>query len=417
MEQIKIKNFGGIEDLLIELNKVNLFIGRQASGKSITAKLIYFFKGITREFFDSALAEKSKLQLENKLLQKFEEYFPNDTWPSKNFEIIYTVNGNNISIRKEKSKLKIEFSETYVKLFNYSKKIIKSDKDKFKPEDQFEIYRPNYKVNEKYMTLVQKELGDASSFKPLFIPAGRSFFANLQSSIFSFLSNNKAMDPFIVEFGSFYENIKPLASRMPMGRDDKHLNTLADNLIFEILGSKYLREKNKDYLIHADKRKINVSFTSSGQQETLPLILILKALLRINFIGNGSSLFIEEPEAHLFPAAQKKVIELMGLTFNNAKNNSQLIVTTHSPYVLTSINNLIQASIVANSVTEKQKLEVFKVVPKELMINEKYLNAYAFKDGTAVSIVDKETGLIYSKYLDSVSEEISIEFDKLLNIG
>lgn len=416
MEQIKIKNFGGIEDLTIELNKVNLFIGRQASGKSITAKLIYFFKGVTREFFDSALAERTKVQLEKKLLQKFEEYFPTDTWPSKNFEIVYTLNGNDISIRKEKSKLKIEFSETYVKLFNYSKKIIKSDKDKFKPEDQFEIYRPNYKINEKYLTLVEKELGDSSSFNPLFIPAGRSFFANLQSSIFSFLSNNKAMDPFLVEFGSFYENIKPLAARMPMGRDDKHLNLIADKLIFEILGSKYLREKNKDYLIHADKRKINVSFTSSGQQETLPLILILKALLRINFIGNGSSLFIEEPEAHLFPAAQKKVIELMGLTFNNSKNRSQLIVTTHSPYVLTSINNLIQASIVSNSVSEEKKLAVYKIVPKELIISEKYLNAYAFKDGTAVNIVDKETGLIYSKYLDSVSEEISIEFDELLNI-
>lgn len=417
MEQIKIKNFGGIEDLKIELNKVNLFIGRQASGKSITAKLIYFFKGITREFFDSALVERTKLQLEKKLLQKFEDYFPTDTWPSKNFEIIYSLNGNDISIRKEKSKLKIEFSATFVKLFNYSKKIIKSDKNKFKPEDQFEIYRPNYKINEKYLALVEKELGDSSNFNPLFIPAGRSFFANLQSSIFSFLSNNKAMDPFLVEFGSFYENIKPIASRMPMGgRHDKRLDLIADSLIFEILGSKYLREKNKDYLIHADKRKINVSFTSSGQQETLPLILILKALLRINFSGNGSSLFIEEPEAHLFPAAQKKVIELMGLTFNNSRNSSQLIVTTHSPYVLTSINNLIQASIVSNSVSDEKKLAVYKIVPKELMISEKYLNAYAFKDGTAENIVDKETGLIYSKYLDSVSEEISIEFDELLNI-
>lgn len=416
MEQIKIKNFAGIDDLTIELNKINLFIGRQASGKSITAKLIYFFKGITRELFDSALSEKSKLQVEKKLLQKFEEYFPSDTWPSKNFEIVYSVNNSSVIIKKEKSKLKIELSETYVKLLNYSKKLIKSDKDKFVPEDQFEIYRPNYKINEKYMNLVQKELSENSSYNPLFIPAGRSFFANLQSSIFSFLSNNKAMDPFLVEFGSFYENIKPLASRMPISREDKHLNSIAEKIIFEILGSKYLREKNKDYLIHADKRKINVSFTSSGQQETLPLILILKALLRISFIGNGAALFIEEPEAHLFPAAQKKVIELMGLTFNNSKSNSQLIITTHSPYVLTSINNLIQASIVLNSATDKSKEDVFKIVPKELMLNENYLNAYAFKNGTAENIVDKETGLIYSKYLDSVSEEISIEFDNLLNI-
>ena len=416
MEQIRIKNFAGIEELSIELNRVNVFIGKQASGKSITAKLLYFFKGITREFFDSAVAEKTRLQVEKKLIQKFEEYFPSESWPTKNFEIIYTVNNGSIIIKKEKSKIKIVISESYIKLYNYSKKIIKSDRDKFNPEDQFEIYRPNYKVNEKYLAIVHKELGLSTSFNPLFIPAGRSFFANLQSSIFSFLSNNKAMDPFLVEFGSFYENIKPLASRMPIGRDDKHLNTIADNLIYDIIGSKYLREKNKDYLIHADKRKINVSFTSSGQQETLPLVLILKALLRINFIGNNSSLFIEEPEAHLFPAAQKKVIELMGLTFNNSKSDSQMVITTHSPYVLTSINNLIQANISYNEANEMDKKQIAQILPKELMINENFLNAYAFKNGTAESIVDVNTGLIYSKYLDSVSEEISIEFDKLLSL-
>lgn len=416
MEQIRIKTFAGIDDLTIELNKVNIFIGRQASGKSITAKLIYYFKGITREFFDAAVAEKTKVQVEKKLLQKFEEYFPAESWPSKNFEIVYSVDGSSVTIKKEKSKLKILFSESYIILLNFSKKIIKYDRTKFNPEDQFEIYRPNYKVNERYLDLVQKELGEISSYNPLFIPAGRSFFANLQSSIFSFLSNNKAMDPFLVEFGSFYENIKPLASRMPLGREDKHLLSLADKITYDIIGSKYLREKNKDFLVHADKRKINVSFTSSGQQETLPLILILRALLRINFIGNGSALFVEEPEAHLFPAAQKKVIELMGLTFNNSKSDSQLIVTTHSPYVLTSINNLIQANIAFNSADIINKEKVVKIIPKELMINETYLNAYAFKNGTAVSIVDKETGLIYSKYLDSVSEEISIEFDNLLNI-
>jgi hypothetical protein len=414
MEQIKIKAFAGIDDITVDLNKVNIFIGRQASGKSITAKLIYYFKGVTREFFDSAVSEKTKLQIEKKLLQKFEEYFPTESWPVRYFEIIYTVGNGSIIIKKEKSKLKIILSETFVKLLIYSRKIVKSDRNKFTPEDQFEIYRPNFKVSQKYLTLVQKELGQTASFSPLFIPAGRSFFANLQSSIFSFLSNNKAMDPFLVEFGSVYENIKPLASR-PLPREDKHLNTVIDKLVYEIIGSKYLRERNKDYLVHADKRKINVSFTSSGQQETLPLILILKALVRVNFVGDGSVLFIEEPEAHLFPAAQKKMIELMGLAFNNSKSSSQFIVTTHSPYVLTSINNLIQASLAYQHADQSTRDKISLVVPKELMINGKSLNAYAFKNGKVENIVDKETGLIYSQYLDSVSEEIGIEFDNLLN--
>lgn len=417
MEKILIKNFAGIEHLEIELNKINVFIGKQASGKSITAKIIYFFKGISKEFFDSALSEKTKPQVDKKLLLKFEEYFPLETWPNKNFEILYSINSNFIRIQKDKSKLRIEYSESVNKLFLYGKRIIKSDKDKFTPENQFEIYRPSYKLQEKYMSFVQKELGEIACFNPLFIPAGRSFFANLQSSIFSFLSNNKAIDPFLVEFGSFYENIKPVVARSPLTKGDKHLHLLADNLIYEILGSKYLREKNKDYLIHDDKRKISLSFSSSGQQETLPLLLILKSLLRISFVGNGSTVFIEEPEAHLFPTAQKKVIELMGLIFNNSKNKAQLIITTHSPYVLTSINNLIQGSITESNVNDKSlKEKLYKIIPKEILINESFLNAFAFKNGQASNIIDEETGLVYSKYLDSVSEEISLEFDQLINL-
>jgi hypothetical protein len=105
----------------------------------------------------------------------------------------------------------------------------------------------------------------------------------------------------------------------------------------------------------------------------------------------------------------------MSLTFNNSISSTQLIITTHSPYVLTSINNLIQASISFNNSDETGKEKITKLIPKELMINEKYLNAYSFNNETAESIVDSETGLIFSQYLDAVSEEISIEFDNLLN--
>jgi len=414
MERISIKNFAGIDTLDISLNRINVFIGRQASGKSVTAKLIYYFKGVSRDFLDSALSDKTKLQAEKKLLSKFEDYFPIDTWPTKNFEIVYYFDDNFIRLAKEKGKLKIKFSDAVAKLFNYCKRVIKTDKERFNPQDKFEIYKPSYRIHEKYLSIVEKELGYNASYNPLFIPAGRSFFANLQSSIFSFLSNNKAIDPFLVEFGSFYENIKPLADRAFSARENKHIFSLANNLMLEIIGSRYLREKNKDYLIHDDKRKINVSFSSSGQQETLPLLLILKALLKISFIGSGSSVFIEEPEAHLFPAAQKKIIELMGLVFNNAKNPTQLVITTHSPYVLTSINNLVQGHISESKLDDTRKNELYNILPKEYLIDEHFLNAFAFKDGKVESIINKELGLIYSRYLDNISEEIAIQFDQLL---
>jgi predicted ATPase len=44
MQKIIIKNFGAIEYAEIEIKKVLVLIGEQASGKSTIAKLIYFFK-------------------------------------------------------------------------------------------------------------------------------------------------------------------------------------------------------------------------------------------------------------------------------------------------------------------------------------------------------------------------------------
>lgn len=45
-EKIKIQNFGGIAVLEAEFKQINIFIGPQASGKSITVKLLFFFKNI-----------------------------------------------------------------------------------------------------------------------------------------------------------------------------------------------------------------------------------------------------------------------------------------------------------------------------------------------------------------------------------
>ena len=50
------------------------------------------------------------------------------------------------------------------------------------------------------------------------------------------------------------------------------------------------------------------------------------------------------------------------------------------------------------------------------MLKPGELNAYAFADGDVKSLIDEETGLISADMLDEVSEEIAVEFDKLLDL-
>ena len=48
---------------------------------------------------------------------------------------------------------------------------------------------------------------------------------------------------------------------------------------------------------------------------------------------------LEEPELNLFPSAQNKLV--MYVIDKSIANNHRVLLTTHSPYILTSLNNLI----------------------------------------------------------------------------
>ena len=50
---------------------------------------------------------------------------------------------------------------------------------------------------------------------------------------------------------------------------------------------------------------------------------------------------IEEPEAHLHPIAQKHLMHIIALMRNHI--NSQIVITTHSPYLLAVLKNLLTA--------------------------------------------------------------------------
>jgi len=414
-ERITIENFGGLKQISIPLNSINIFIGKQASGKSITAKLVYFFKGIFNDIFNGVIDNKTKTEIDKLILNKFEDYFPSEGWSTGTFSITYEIGSQSITLERQintKNKLKIQYSEAIKNAFSGCRKLIKKNEEQEEDKISFRSY--NIFLREKYYSYLIKELGKVATFNQIFIPAGRSFFANLQSSIFSFLSNNKAIDPFLVEFGSFYSNVKSIVERPDRLEKRNIPKEHIDTLILEILGGRYTRDKNKDYIIQPDNRKIDVSFSSSGQQETLPLSIILKALTLIGFSGEGATIYIEEPEAHLFPSAQKKMVELIATVYNNSRNQLQFIITTHSPYILTSINNLLNAGLLKEQGVNERKL--YKIVPKHEIITPREVNAFAMKDGKALNLIDSETGLISADLLDQVSEEISIQFDELLDL-
>lgn len=410
MEKIKIENFAGIKLMNFEFKSINILIGPQGSGKSVTVKLLYFFKSFFEEVIKSIDSEESKRDLDKKQKDEFINYFPKESWPKTNFKITYTINKTRIFIEKKDNILNFDYSDNLKKAILKGKKIYSDDKKMVLDNPRLSSTTNKRNNIKKLRELICEEMSPLASYQQLFIPAGRSFFANIQKNIFSFLNDNRSFDPFFIEFGSFYEIMKERYKDI----DNEKKDTGFEEIASQILSSKYHREKEKDFLIHADNRKVNLSNASSGQQETLPLIIILRTLNMIN-LKPGTTIYIEEPEAHLFPDAQKRIVQLLARTLNNKKANFQIIITTHSPYLLSSFNILLQAGRLTELKPNKTK-SINKIVPPEEQIKTDLLVAYSLNEGKKEVLIDKESKLITQTILDGVSDEISNEFGNLLDI-
>lgn len=411
MEKISIENFAGIKSMDFEFQSINILIGPQGSGKSITAKLLYFFKSFFSEIIKSIDSEETKRELDKRQKETFINYFPKESWTKGDFKIIYTIEETFILIEKKNNNLIFDYSNNVKTALTKGRKLFADEKKKLTSNPKLSTLSFKRNSIEKLRECIGAEMSSSvATYDQFFIPAGRSFFANIQNSIFSFLSDNRSIDPFLIEFGSFYENLKGLYRTIINEKQDKRFDEIAS----QILNSNYLREKEKDFLIHSDNRRVNLSNASSGQQETLPLIIILRTLNILNFT-TGATIYIEEPEAHLFPIAQKRIVQLLARTFNNKKTNFQIIVTTHSPYILSSFNNLLEAGRLADTLPEKTN-EINKIIPSEEQINPNLLRVYSLNNGQRKSLMDEESNLISQTILDEVSNEIANEFGNLLDI-
>jgi AAA ATPase-like protein len=200
-----------------------------------------------------------------------------------------------------------------------------------------------------------------------------------------------------------------------------------------IVGGTVNINDGKPYFLSDDERNLPLSVQSSGTLELLPMFNVVNQLAffqehiyaraaatKISPIADISEhnplVYVEEPEAHLFPKAQYQLIQLFAWLANDPVLNFDWVITTHSPYILSSFNNLIEAGQVARAKPESKE-DVAKLIPEQYWIKEGDFKGYAIEDRVLKSIVAEDTGLVSTNYLDSVSETIGVEFDELLRLG
>lgn len=424
MQRLTIKNFGPIKNCDIDVKDFLVLTGPQASGKSTVAKSVFFFNYLKdilfqyviktnqrKSLFESrSLKESFVFEVRNAFVQSFGENVGNtDT----SIKYIYD-NGRFVEVT---------FNES-----NAGELIVvpKLDNELLKAIDMLddEIKENGIKNADDIRKIIYSDIFK-NDMEILYIPAGRSLLTLLSAQIgylYSVMDDRQksTMDYCTQNYLERVLQIKSYFDRGPSQLLKKELNNnsnideailkMAIAKIEEILKGEYKNSDGEELLKLSDSEFIKLNYASSGQQEAV----WITNMLFYYMLGNMKTYFIiEEPESHLFPEAQKAITELISIAKND---KNKVLITTHSPYILGSINNLLYADKIGKS---KNKKMVEELVSPHMWLSHSVMGAYYLENGMLENILDEEYQDINHDVIDGVSSVINETYEKLtdLNLG
>jgi len=396
-EILEIHDFLSIKYIKWEFEKFNIITGDMAAGKSLCIKLIQFFEDIIVNLliapYDDFLAflNDSKKFYNFLIEQKFKSIFILTTSENKErplFRITYTFS------YKEKT-FSVTITGTDSTDINFEspflENLLSEWKETILANNLIEIVTPDG-FKETKLTLYNDLLKRFGSYFPIattFVPASRAALA--------FSSNHT--DHHLKEFNQLVAFLPTIQSG----------NQEIQKIINIILKAKMIFEGRALYLESDDGRKTPIAKASSGQQEIVYVLMVLDKLGNFYYTyGRHHSVFIEEPSAHLFPLEQKQTIELIVKIFNILKGNGnpvRFFITTHSPYVLNSLNNSLTKGALLDKYKEQENRINKAVDIPHLKADE--ISAYCINiDGTFENMLDMDEKYMFAKKISDISFEI-----------
>lgn len=380
-ESIVIKNLGPLKDIFIEeIKPFTVFIGESGSGKSTLMKVISLFRWIYKMQNIYSYLKISNVNIPFEFKSDIHSYFENsgiDEFITPNTQIIYKT--------------------TFDKNVNYEIKFLGMNS----------LYFSNQTINASYL----------SFNKISFISETRNIIPLWSNSITSLTGGN---------LGFYFQEVFKdfdLASSSIKKIELKHLDLkfFVDKNPF---GKTYKIESNTD-------EKFNIEFrnSSSGTQTSVPILLIsqffaknfkfedsfntsilkylsstdslteFKAVKNLSDLNKKIYIHIEEPELSLFPDAQCKLIDgLIKNCFQDNTNPIELIVSTHSPYIVNYLNLLIKR---------------FDKNIEEAKYNYDELAVYQVADGELINLKAQNERLVNTNPLSDTINDIYNEYEKL----
>lgn len=411
MSRIRIKNFGPIREGFVsengntwlDIRKITIFIGNQGSGKSTVAKLIS-----TLTWIEKALVRGD--------------------YPEREF----TKHGR--FIKKYCS---------YHKLENYFK-----DLNGVNVADiEYEGVAYRFKYHNERFTIEKLDGNNYLLPQIMYVPAERNFISTIDNPKMIKLSSGPLLE-FLSEFDNAKKDIK-------------------ESLILPLNHTKVEYDRLKDILsIRGENYKIHLTEASSGYQSSVPLFLVSRYLAygikrrveiergemssdELNRFRTGvesiwsdknmtdeqrrvalsalSSKFrkssfiniVEEPEQNLYPSSQRQMLNSL-LEYANLNSGNELVITTHSPYIISYLTLAIKAYSLlkkVNHADEDLKQRFNKVVPEASCVSSDDVAIYELNDNGKIIILSEFEGIPSDKnFLNEQLADSNNLFDNLLEI-
>ena len=414
MPKLRVKNCGPITEGLdssggfMDIGTYTLFIGDQGTGKSTVAKLVSICSWLEKALFrgdydaESFNASDFKELYKNQLLS---EAFGKDT------EIEYVGDAYRF-LYKDKS---------------FKAKVNEKGKDNY--------FRPKimYIPSERNVLSVVKNIDSSGSLPPMLSLLRKRY---LQASAALNDSGTFAMPlsdyRMIVNKSNGETHIRKGKSgkKVPLICASSGLQSVApSSLVTEYLSNQSLKrilEKIRslpnsdfDFLkseIPDDNIKVELErYATSGVEKSISEKSLPAIEAAARKVVNASFLnIVEEPEQNLFPDSQMRNIDfLVNATKRNIKN--RLVLTTHSPYVLSYIT--LAAKAFELSVMGVDKKEIEKIIPRSSWLDGTSCIVYQIKDGRVSRLPSYGKGLPSDTNMlnNSLGTE-NEKFDELLDL-
>lgn len=418
-KHIEILNVGPIKGVRLDLNKVNIFMGEQSSGKSTIAKIISFCNWVEKDVLQQQSFENYKSN-ESYFIEKLETFHKLNSFFNEKSEIIFKSKSIKFHYKWD------SFDVFWVDRFDYRRtkiSYIPSERSVVILPEMEKIELPNNYLKSFLFDWFDARKNYSIDNELSILDIGVKYYYSENSKESHIQSTSNSYDILLSNASSGIQSITPLI--VLIDHLTKNIYSDGQNLSYEIdeVKANVTRMLISELIINPlygkgdegkDDRKKRITEInkkiSDKDEKTLEYFESFKTVRDNLFKTHSTNLIIEEPEQNLFPSTQKSLIYYLLESVNSVSEHS-LTLTTHSPYVLYAINNCIMASLVQDKITESEREKLICLNSK---IEPESISIYEIKNGEIKCIQDDD-GLIGENFFDAQMKEVMDEFYILLN--